>query len=666
MANGYKGKILHVDLSKREIREEEVPDETYEKVLSGAGLAAKVLFDKIPKGADPLGPDNVLGFVSGLLTGTGTLFTGRWMVAAKSPLTLGYGESNCGGTFSPAIKRCGYDGIFFSGRSDKPVYLRVLDGKAEIVDASHVWGKDAVEAERILMEENGGKKVRVAAIGQAGEGRSLIAGICNDGGRIAGRSGLGAVMGAKGLKAVVLRGGEKVPVADPARVKASNEAFLKWFRSGEAMGKRLPSRLFTLMGSMLRVAPFAMAQDGGLAKLVLRQYGTIVTNVMSSEDGDSPVKNWKGAGYRDFPVKTHAGNLDPAKILDRQVRKYHCYSCPMGCGGICRVTTGRYPLEETHKPEYETCCAFGTLLLNKDLDTIFKINDMLNRAGMDSISAGSTVAFAMECYEEGILSREDLDGINLRWGNAEAIVALLEKMIRREGIGDLLADGVKRASERIGKGSERFAVHAGGQELPMHDPRYDPGFLVSYELEPTPGRHTNVGYQWVELFAMHRIFKGLPKTKSLYSKKEKYRPEGKEVLQAAGSKYVQMANGLGVCLFALQLGGHLPIIEYANAATGWNLTPEEYLRIGERIQNLRQAFNLREGIRPAVDFQMNPRAAGDPPLGYGPLKGVRLNRKRLNGDFLRAMGWDEKTGGPTRAKLQELGLEDVAEAIDLA
>jgi len=662
MAKGYVGKILHVDLSSGEMLEESLPDEFYRKYLSGAGLAARILFDRIPKGADPLGPDNVLGIVSGLLTGTGALMTGRWMAAGKSPLTGGYGEANCGGTFSPAIKRCGFDGIFFQGISPKPVYLYVADGKAELKDASGVWGKDAVEAERILMEQAGGK-ARVAVIGQAGENLSLISGICNDRGRIAARSGLGAVMGSKRLKALVLQGKAKVAVEDPARIKEINQKFMKWFKTGEKLESKVPTKLFQILGRFFRVAPVALAQDGNLVKMAFKNFGTIVTNVLSAENGDSPVKNWKGAGYRDFPIDTHSGKLDPQLIIDRQMHKYHCFSCPMGCGGICRVTTGRYPLEETHMPEYETCCAFGALQLNNDLDAVFKINDVLNRAGMDSISAGSTVAFAMECYENGILSRGDLDGIDLYWGNAEGTLELLDKMIRREGVGDLLADGVRVAARKIGKGSERYAIHAGGQELPMHDPRFDPGFLVSYELEPTPGRHTNVGYQWSEMFAMHRQFKGLPKPAPLYRVKEKYNPTGKEILQAAGSKYVQMANGLGACLFALHLGCKLPFVDYTNAVTGWSFSPDEYLRTGERIQNLRQAFNAREGLKPAVDFRMNERAAGSPPLSYGPVKGIRLDRERLNGDFCRVMGWDPATGIPTQAKLRELGLEEVAEAL---
>ena len=662
MGNGYMGKVLHVDLSAGKIEEERIADETYKNLLSGAGLAARVLFDRIPKGADPLGPDNVLGFASGLLTGTGSLMTGRWMVAAKSPLTGGYGEANCGGNFSPAIKRCGYDAIFFRGVSEKPVYLRIGEGKAELADASHLWGKDALEAEKLIMEEIGGKP-KVAVIGQAGENLSLISGVCNDFGRIAARSGLGAVMGSKRLKAVALSGKEKIQVADQGKVKELNEKFMKWLRAGENVEKKVPTWVFRLMGRTLRVAPFGLAQDGNLAKMAFKNFGTIVTNVLSAENGDSPVKNWKGAGYRDFPMDTHSGKLDPKLILDHQMRKYHCFSCPTGCGGLCKVTSGKYPLEETHKPEYETCCAFGALILNNDLDAIFKINDMLNRAGMDTISAGATVSFAMECYENGLLSQADMDGIDLHWGNVEGVIALLDKMIRREGVGNLLADGTRKAAERIGRGSERFAMHAGGQELPMHDSRFDPGFAVSYQLEPTPGRHTNVSYQWSEMFALYKIYRGLPKHKPIYMIKEKYKSQGKMEVVAAGSKYVQMGNGLGACLFGIQMGANLPLIDYANAATGWSYSPEDYLRIGERIQALRQAFNAREGIQPIKHFRINPRAVGEPPLTYGPLKGVQIDQEYLKNDFCRIMGWEAETGVPTKDKLIELGLKDVATAI---
>jgi len=662
MAKGYMGKILNVDLTSGAISEEAIPDAVYEKLLSGAGLAAKILFERIPKNADPLGPDNIFGLVTGLLTGTGALMFGRWMAVGKSPLTGGYGESNGGGNFSPAIKQCGYDGIFFKGVSEKPVYLKVSNGKAELVDASHLWGKDTVETEEALKKELG-EKVRVACIGPAGEKLSLISGIVNDRGRIAARSGLGAVMGSKRLKAVALSGNQKIGSANPEEVKRLSRLFTNYVKKGELIRKNFPGRMMAHLGRFMRVSPVQFATAGEGTKFALMAYGSCITTVMSSESGDSPVKNWKGAGFRDFPIQTHGLKLSPDAIIANERKKYHCSACVLGCGGILELAgKTRFGLAETHKPEYETICAFGALILNNDIEALFYINELLNRAGMDSISAGGAVAFAMECYEQGIITREELGGMDLRWGNAEAVVELVKKMVRRQGIGDLLADGVRKASEKLGKGSDRFAIHAGGQELPMHDCRNDPGYGVCYSMEPTPGRHTSYCYQYIELFAMHKIFKSLPKPEALFTRGGRLSTRDREVLLSAASKYMQVCNGAGGCIYGLQLAANLPIIEYLNAATGWNLAPEQYLEIGERINLVRQAFNVKHGLTPFRDFKLHPRAAGDPPLEYGPLKGVRLPIEELNRNFAQKMGWDEN-GRPRKERLLELGLSDVAEEL---
>ena len=660
---GCMGKVLWVDLTARTIEEQTVPDEVYEQFLSGAGLAARLLYDRIPAGADPMGPENVLGLVSGFLGGTNAFLMGRWMAVGKSPLTGGWGEANCGGTFTAGIKAAGVDGIFFTGMSRTPVVLKIADGKAELVGAGDLWGMDAIEAEKALIEEMGAR-TKVAVIGQSGENLSLISGIVNDGGRIAARSGLGAVMGSKKLKAVAITGSGRPRVADKAKIKELNKTFVKWFNSGQqATGKVLKPRLMRIVGRVLRVSPLVIPLTGDNAKVTQKNYGTIITNVMSAESGDSPVKNWKGAGHTDFPIATHAIALDPQKIIDNEVKKYHCHSCPVGCGGIVEVKDGKYPIGEMHKPEYETCCAFGTLLLNRDMDTVYKCNDVLNRAGMDTISAGGTVAFAIECVEQGILSKDDVDGLDLRWGNGEAVLALVEKMIAREGIGDLLADGVKKAAEKIGRGAEAFAIHAGGQELPMHDTRFDPGFAVSYALEPTPGRHTNHGYSWLDLFAMNKIVPGAPKPPGLSRTASKYDPEGKWKAQVAASYYMQLYNACGGCLFGAQLGGHVPIFDYLNAATGWNHEPAHYMKIGERVQNLRQAFNFKHGIEVRTAFKLPGRVLGEPPLAEGPMKGITLKHGQLFDDYLNGLGWETATAKPTKAKLVELGLTGVAEEI---
>ena len=639
MNRGYMGKILNVDLGEGKISEEVIPDEIYEKYLSGMGLSAYLLSERIPAGADPLGPENVLGFVSGLLTGTGSFFTGRWMVVGKSPITGGWGDANCGGNFSPAIKRCGYDGIFFKGVSEKPVYLFIKNGKAELRDAGHLWGKDAVETEELLIGETGGN-VRVACIGPAGENLSRISGVSNDRGRLAARSGLGAVMGSKKLKAVVISGAKRINAADPDEMKKLSKKCNKWvqfqppFVSGPATAK---------VGALLRITPTQMVQDGMLFKIILKKWGTACMNQMSIEMGDSPIKNWMGSNKDFGPKKSRATN--PDAIIERERIKYHCYSCPLGCGGICSLK-GEY--SETHKPEYETVLALGGLCMNDDVESLFALNEMLNRAGMDTISTGSTVAFAIECFEKGILTREDTDGLELTWGNSEAIKALIQKMIKREGIGDLFADGSKFAAQRIGKNSEQFAMHAGGQDLPMHDGRNDPGFALHYSVEPTPGRHTIGAQLYYEMYQLWKKVKGLPKPKILYNMDKRFEVDKeKAIMAAACSKYMNVMNGAGLCIFGAFLGAmRVPLFDWLNAATGWEKTPEEYMEIGGRIQTLRQAFNIKHGITPK-SFVVPDRALGREPLAEGANKGRSVDIEPMMRDYWRLFGWDETSGRPT-------------------
>ena len=658
MGKGYMGKILWIDLSKGESKIEEIPDEVYERFLSGYGLAVKILYERIPPGADPLGPENILAFMSGLLTGTPSLFTGRWMVCAKSPLTGGWGDSNCGGNLSPAIKRAGVDGIFFAGASEKPVYVVIDDGKVEIRDASHIWGKDCYETEDLIHKELGDERgqFKIACIGPAGEKLCLIAGISNDKGRFAARSGLGAVMGSKKLKAIAVRGKQKIESANPEAMKEITKRFNKALNRADFLMKIINNRLFKIVGKMARTGP-ATRNPGDLWRLILKKYGTMGVTAMSAENGDSPVKNWKGAGFKDFPLD-RSSKISDDTVLKFEVKKYGCYSCPIRCGGIVAVKEGPYPLEESHKPEYETLCAFGTLTLTDDLYALFKINDLCNRGGVDTISCGAAVAFAIECYEQGVITKEDTGGLELSWGNSKAIIKLVEMIINREGIGDILADGVKRASEKLGKGSEKWAVHAGGQELPMHDPKFDPGYGIAYECEPTPGRHTIASYTWQDLIGIDRFFKDAQPLKMMTSKRERLDPKARITNQVLNSKLAQIMNGVGMCLFGLGMGPKTPIFEWLNSATGWNKTPEQYLEVAERIQTLRHSFNIREGIKPK-DFKMTPRAAGDPPLEAGPHKGITLDTETARRLFYEAYGWDPETGKPKKEILEKLGLNEV-------
>lgn len=649
MNSGYMGKILNVDLSRKKFTEEEIPDKVYKNYLSGTGLAAYLLYNRIPVGADPLGPDNILGMVSGILTGTGALFAGRWSVVGKSPLTGGWGDANCGGTFSPAIKKCGYDGIFFKGISKKPVYLYVKDGKQKIIDATDLWGKDAVETGDILIKRHEGAKV--ACIGTAGEKLSLISGVSNDRGRIAARSGLGAVMGSKRLKAVVLDGNILILPHDRERIKELSRSLNKWvkFQVFPLSGKAT-----AFLGWLLGVLPVGMAMDGMLYKLLLKKWGTSSMNRMSVGMGDSPIKNWKGS-YRDFGYKQTI-SVDPEIIRKMEIKKYHCYSCPLGCGGICEIG-GKYG--KTHKPEYETILALGGLCMNENLDDICQLNEALNRAGMDTISAGATVAFAMECYEKGIITKKDTGGLELSWGNSTAIKKLIEMMIARKGIGDILADGTKAASQRIGRNSSEYAIHAGGQEPGMHDGRQDPGFSVHYCVEPTPGRHTMGAQMYYDMFQLWKTVKSLPSVSTLHFKKNRYKANRTNAVKSAAcSKFMNVVNGAGLCMFGVFIGSkRIRTWDYLNAATGWDCSPEEYMETGARIQTLKQAFNIKHGIDPS-SYRLHGRATGNPPQSEGMNSRKTVPIEQMMKDYWEQFGWDALTGKPGKKTLNEFKLKN--------
>ncbi len=655
MPSGYMGKVLWADLSTGKIWDEEIDELTYRDFLCGYGLGAKIVYDRQPAKTDPLGPDAVIGFTTGLLTGTGAPFTGRYMVVGKSPLTGTWGDSNSGGYFSPMLKRTGYDAVFVKGISEKPVMLVINEGKAELVDASFVWGKDCVETEVLIREKLGNKKYQIACIGPAGEKLSLISGVITDRGRAAGRSGLGAVMGSKRLKAIAAFGDKKTELADPDAFSKIRKSYLEKFRKKPPFKDKASVDNINLMGKLVRsYFPFLFATPPATYKELIMRYGTGGMTAYSAESGDSPVKNWGGSGHHDFPVSAKSYKISDENLIKYQEKKYYCAFCPLGCGGIVKVKEGKYALEESHKPEYETLAAFGTMCLNDDLESIIAANEICNRAGLDTISAGATIAFAIECYENGLLTDEDTDGLKLTWGNADAIVKMTEKLAARSGFGDVLADGVKRAAEKIGKGSEKFAVHAGGQELPMHDPRFDPTFGTAYEVEPTPGRHTISSDTYVMLMELHKKFKQVKPVKQVSLKSSKYNYDKAGEFQTINSAFVQVANSAGVCMFGL-LVGEYPLFEMINAVTGWSIDAHEALRIGERILTLRHCFNVREGIKPA-DTQIRNRAGGYPPLSKGPLANITLDLDKMASRYYDKLGWDYETGVPKRERLEALGL----------
>ena len=657
--NSFMGRILRVDLSAGTAESLTVPPEVYEAVLAGKGLEAWYLYKHIPAGADPLGPENILAFAAGALCGTGAFLTGRWTVACKSPLTGGWGDANCGGLFAPAIKQCGYDAIFLSGVSEKPVYL-FCDGKtAEIRDASRYWGLDAVKTEQALhadLDPLCRKKPCVACIGPSGEKLSLISGICNEGGRIAARSGVGAVMGSKRLKAVVLAGTRPMPCADPETVKALSKEL-----GQKLMKMTLPSGLGVFIGAggaMMGHLP-SMPLDGSMTSYMFREWGTQANTSLAIPSGDGPIKNWAGTPG---DVRLMEAVYNPEFINRIEIAKYHCYSCPLGCGGKLNIRGRKHvSFSETHKPEYETIEAFGPLLMNWSRDSILQLNELLNRAGMDTISAGNTVAWAIECYEKGILTKEQTDGLELTWGNTEAILALVEMMIAREGFGDALADGVKRASERFG--GREYAMHIGGQEPGMHDARNDPQLGIHFVAEPAPGKHTvGMGLEygamslcdicsWAPPATLHAKSRDLEDTENL------------AWVSKANACYTMLVDGAGGCYYGQMMGVHMwKLIEYLNAAEGWDHDGDHYMQIGERIQTLRQLFNVKQGVDPA-SFKLPKRMLGEPPLSSGPLKGVTLvkHREQVSAHW-RAFGWDGATGVPLPETVERLGINTVLEA----
>ena len=602
MLGGYTGKIAFVNLSTGEINIETPDESLYRNYLGGYGIGARILYSRQKAGVEPLGPENILGLVSGPLTGTAVPTGARFAVVAKSPLTGGWGDSNSGGEFGPYLKFAGFDGVFCTGISPRPVYLLLDNGKVELKDADHLWGKDTYQTEEILEAEYGAQS-RVCAIGEAGEKQSLLASIMTDRGSAAGRSGLGAVMGSKKLKAVVARGSGEVTVAD----------------------KETLQRL-----RMEHIKSLQVPGPGGISTMErTHKYGTSSMTYASAHSGDTPVRNWGGAGVVHMPDRESLRHEVVATGVEKLTG---CWHCPIACKGILKEGNGEYKYPAgIRRPEYETQASFGANCLNNNHEAIIMVNDICNRYGLDTISAGSVIAFAMECYENGIITKEDTGGIELNWGNHRAIVAMTEKMVKREGFGAILADGVKAAAARIGKGAGKYAVHIGGQELGMHDPKLtQQGRMIftGYHMDATPGRHT-----------------------------QSFGP---------GSFSKHALSSCGLCLIGYSFGSAPDVPQklagFLTAVTGEDYSVDDVLKAGERILNLRHAFNLREGINEA-DWPVHPRIYGDTPLKDGPLAGVKADIRRLDYWSMGALDWDPMTAKPSKKKLLSLGLNDVAEQL---
>ena len=608
---GFTGKLLHVDLNST-VRSIKNLDENIAKhYLGGGGLAAHIL-SSMNWGIDPLSPENRLVFMTGPLTGTLAPLCSRYSVCAKSPLTNIWGEAHASGFWGPELKAAGLDGIILDGKADRPVYLLIKDSKVEIKDARHLWGKDAIETEDDIREELGDRNIRVACIGPAGEKLSRIAAIINDHGRAAARCGIGAVMGSKNLKAIAVRGTKEVKVA------------------------RL-EELRQLAGELVKLARESTAGK------YLGDYGTAGGMDPFHEFGDVPVKNWKQSFWEEGCHKV-SGQIMAETIL---TGRSACKRCPIGCGRLIEISEGPYKGLKGKGPEYETAAAFGPLCLNDDLPAIAKANDLCNRYGLDTISTGAVIAFAFECYEEGLITKEETDGIELNWGNADSIVRMVEKIGRREGFGNLLAEGCKRAAVKIGKGAGKFAFHIKGLELPMHDPRAFASWAVSYGTSNRGACHIQAPTFWLE--------RGLTfPAIGLDDPGDRFSPEGKGRLTKTFQDFCEVVESAGICKFALygDFRSH-HVVSLLRCATGWDLKLDEMMKTGERSFNLKRLINVKCGISRKDDVL--PERILTLPIPEGGTKGHVPDQEKMLKDYYQERGWDEN-GIPTSGKLKELSL----------
>jgi aldehyde:ferredoxin oxidoreductase len=594
---GYWNKILHVNLTDHSTRIEEPGDAFFRRYAGGRGIIAHYLLKYVPKGADPLGPDNILVIAPGVLTGAPVPGAGRHSVGAKSPLTGGFGESESGGYWGAELKRAGWDAIVFHGVSPTPVYLWINEGQVEFRDASHLWGKITGEVEELILAELGDKLTRIAQIGPAGENLVRYACIANELNEVAGRTGMGAVMGSKRLKAIAVRGKTPVKIADQPGLLA----VAKWV-SGTMDEKH---RAF-------------------------HEFGTGAAMQGKSLEGGMPVLNYR-LGAADTIAK-----VDAIAVRDEvRVKMGACYACSVRCKKVVHIEEreeaarvaseniykgrakvafdplGRYSVDPRYGgPEYESLAALGVNLGLEDLIAICKSNEMCNYLAMDTVSLGSTLAWAMECFEKGILTLEDTGGVPLRFHDADGVIKLVEMIAYRQGIGDLLAEGSQRAAQRLGRGSEALLTTVKGMEMAMHDPRHMPAMRASYLLAPTGGDHMR-----------------------------------------QTSNRNGLRNQIGLCHFlAYEDDQSLQILK---TVTGWDITPEEMVATAHRGLTLARLFNLREGMSRADDRL--PARFSDPLPKHAGL--TREQQDKIVTDYYVEQGWDAQTGVPTAETIRSLELE---------
>jgi aldehyde:ferredoxin oxidoreductase len=612
MAGGYIGKVLRIDLTTQRMMLQTFSDETLRSYIGGSGLGARILYDETTNETDPLGPDNRLIFLTGPLVGTRALNFGRYHIVTRSPLTGLFGEANSGGSFGPAMKRSGYDGFIVTGKSESPVYLFVDEGKAELRDATRLWGKDTYEVDALLKAELG-DAITTCSIGQGGENLVRFAAIMNDGvdGRCAARCGVGAVMGSKKLKAIALRGTLRPLVADDAGLKASVKHWAPIMRKN--------------------------TEEMGL-------YGTSGGAEGAEAVGELPVRNWTAGRFAG--AEKISGRTMASTILKK---RFFCSQCVIGCGRTIHVKEGLYQGVEGGGPEYETVGMLGSNCMVQNLEAVAKANELCNRWGIDTISTGSAIGFAMEAYERGLITQQQTGGLAVTWGDPDVLIAMVRKIAFREDIGYLLGEGIQRAAAALGGTAPEFAVHVRGLDFPAHDPRHVYSTGLQYATSARGACH---------LSAFTHDFDGNTTMPELgYSEPlDPFDPKGKGEFVAKFQNLSCQFDSLTGCKFSiygLTNQTIATIVQWLNMVTGWDVTADEFLETGSRIFNLKRMYNVRLG-QSRKDDVLPPRilthmrgeggsASTLPPLGL------------MLSEFYAYRGWDE-FGIPKKETLEKLGL----------
>ncbi|MEM2750367.1 MAG: aldehyde ferredoxin oxidoreductase family protein [Nitrososphaerales archaeon] len=611
MGNGYVGKVARIDLSKSSVIEERIPDSILKMYIGGSGLGAKILYDETGPETDPFSPDNRLIFMTGPLTGTKVPLSGRHEVISKSPLTGIYGEADVGGYWGTELKKAGYDGLVIIGKAEKPTYLWICDGSIVFRKAEHVWGMDTYDSDEVLKKETDSKAV-IACIGPAGERLARIAAIMHDGkdGRAAGRCGLGAVMGSKNLKAIVVRGSGEVSIAD-------EEGLIK---------------------SIKELSPMIIQN----AK-ALHDFGTSGGVITIEKLGDLPIKNWVKGKWEEGAQKISGQTMAETILTGR----FYCSACIIGCGRRVKIEKGPYAPVDGAGPEYETVAGLGAMCLIDNLEAIAKGNELCNRYGLDTISTGAVIALAMEAYERGVISKKDTGGVELTWGNANAMITMIEKIGKREGFGWLLGEGVKRIGEKI-TGISDAVLHVKGMELPFHDPRAYNSVGLGYATSNRGACHLQgLTHIFERSVTMPDI--GYPEIQ------DRFGVDNKGEFVAKLQNLMSMMDSLKLCKFLFFAGIKIShIIQWLKLVTGWDMGVDEFMKTGERIYNLKRMYNVRCGISKKDDtlplriltLRRGEGGAADnlPPLD------------KMLKQYYQYRGWDDN-GIPKAEKLLELGIK---------